>query len=155
MHLNVQDAFLFKPNLDQGLVVHRKLNTDIGVLKLFPGISKSVLQGVLTSKLFKGLIIETYGAGNATSSDWFIMLLDRSIRRGLKVVNVTQCIGGSVRMGEYETSAKLKKVGVISGGDMTTETAVTKLMFLLGSEVPDSEFKKSFETAICGEITQN
>lgn len=155
VRLRVDEKMLLEQSNEGPLQIHRNLVTDIGVLKLFPGISKSILQGVLSSKLFKGLIIETYGAGNATSSDWFIRSLARAIKNGLKVINVTQCIGGSVRMGEYETSSRLKEIGVISGGDMTTEAAVTKLMIMLGMDLSDSEFKNVFESPIRGEITEN
>ena len=153
VHLKINTAALLKPESGSQLKIHNNLQTDIGVLKLFPGISKVILQSVLTSRLIKGLVIETYGAGNATTEPWFIQLLEKAIAKGLKVINVSQCNGGSVRMGAYETSAQLNAIGVISGQDMTTEAAVTKLMFLAGKHPKPEQIKAHFSIPICGELT--
>ena len=97
--------------------------------------------------------METYGAGNCTTETWFIDILRDTILKGIPIINVTQCPGGSVMMGQYETSSQLKKIGVISGKDITTEAALTKLMYLLGKNLSSENLKKRFEIAVCGEIS--
>jgi L-asparaginase len=153
VHLNVNKEYLWRTQLDKRLIVRTKMNTNIGILKLFPGISKSFVEAILNCKTIDGLVLETYGSGNANTETWFVDLLKGNISRGLHVVNVSQCIGGSVNMGQYETSSQLKSIGVISGKDITTEAAITKLMYLLGEEIAASEFKKIFETSLRGELT--
>src|SRR5688572_12322348 len=126
--------------------------TNIAILKLFPGISKNVVSAVVNAVGLKALILETYGSGNAPTLPWLIEELRSAIEKGIIVVNVSQCPGGRVVQGRYETSKKLQQIGVISGADMTTEAAVTKLMILIG-EYGSSNAKTMIGLPLAGELT--
>jgi len=153
VHLKVFKANLLAHNKTGGFSVHQEMCTDIAVLKLYPGITEDVVAAVLNTPNIKGVILETYGAGNAPTLPWFTKLLEQTLLKGIHIVNVTQCSGGSVIMGQYETSVHLQKLGLISGNDITFEAAITKMMYLLSQELPKMEFKKMFETSIKGELT--
>ena len=105
-------------------------------------------------KNLKGVVLETYGAGNAPNKPWFLDLIKKAIQDKIKVVNVTQCSGGSVILGHYDTSVGLKSIGVISGIDMTTESAIAKLMYLLSEDLTDKSFKNYFQKSLRGEISE-
>ena len=143
---------LLKPS-KKTLSIHTQLNNDIAVLKLFPGISKKITSAILKTNGVKAVILETFGAGNATTQDWFIEELKESIKRNIIILNITQCSEGQVIQGMYETSSQLKKIGVIGGYDLTFEAAVTKLMFLLGQSKSTKEVIKQLQKNISGELT--
>lgn len=153
VHLAVNDTALWKPNNRRKMKLHTGLNDEIALIKIFPGINRSLLEHIMAKEGLKGVILETYGSGNAPTEEWFVNLLKETISRGVVVVNVTQCIGGSVSMGQYETSTQLKKIGVISGKDITTEAAVVKMMYLLAKELSPKVFKTIFETSLRGEMS--
>jgi L-asparaginase len=153
VHLNFNKDLLEKPTYDKKLIVRKNLCSDIAILKLFPGIPMTVVQSILTINNLKGIVMETYGAGNAPNNKEFIDLLSGAISKGLYIVNVTQCVGGSVLPGHYETSSLLKNIGVIDAKDMTTESAIAKLMYLLGVGVEKDKFAHYFNQSLRGEIT--
>ncbi len=153
VHLKFNTNALYQPKTMVPLKVRKKLSQDIVLLKLFPGITKQTVACMLSVKNLKGVVLETYGSGNAPSNDWFVTLLQKAINNGIHIVNVTQCVAGSVLQGRYETSVKLKKIGIISGKDITTESAIAKLMYLLGEGVPNQRFKEIFEGSLRGEMS--
>ncbi|WP_405611406.1 asparaginase [Polaribacter sp. Asnod1-A03] len=140
-------------DIEKKFFVRKDLVKDVVVLKLFPGISLLVVESILNIKNLKGVVLETYGSGNAPNSDSFIALLKKAIEKGIKIVNVTQCKSGRVIMGHYDTSVLLKEIGVVNGMDITTESAVAKMMYLLNENLSSVEFKKVFETSLRGELT--
>ena len=129
------------------------MSEDVVILKLFPGICKKMVGSILGISDLKGVILETYGAGNAPTDEWFIELLKDAINKGVYIYNVSQCTGGRVMQGHYETSRILEEIGVISGSDITTEAAVTKLMFLIGQELPNEEIVRKLRKPLAGEMT--
>lgn len=150
--LKIEYELLKKPNLRKKPVVHKELNDRILILKIFPGINETMVRCMLAADGLQGVVLETFGAGNSSTEEWFINALKDAIDRGIHIVNVTQCRGGGVSMGRYETSTGLQQIGVISGKDMTTEAAVAKLMYLLTQNLSTEVFKTIFETSLRGEM---
>ncbi len=125
----------------------------VGVLRLFPGISAEVVRNMLRPPL-KGLVLETYGAGNAPDNDPdFLSAIAEAVARDVVVVNCTQCVRGSVHLGAYETGSALGRAGVISGYDMTVEAALAKLFFLLSTESSVDAVRRRMGENICGELS--
>ena len=142
-----------KPNEIAPLRVCDKLNEKVVIIKLFPGLSHESFKAMLSIDGVQGVVLETYGTGNAPTAGWFIDTLQGAIARGVAVVNITQCQGGAVAMHLYETGRKLQDLGVICGYDMTTESAVAKLYYLFSKGYTKEEIKSKMEQNLRGEIT--
>jgi L-asparaginase len=142
-----------RKNINPGKVLlRREFDTNVAILKLFPGINIQVVRSILTVPDIEAVVIETYGAGNAPTTPWLIDELKAAIDRGVLLLNVSQCPGGRVLPGRYETSRLLQQIGVISGADMTTEAAVTKVMLLLG-EYGREQTRSLIGTELAGELS--
>lgn len=147
------ESFLREGAQGEVLDYYPRMDTNVAVLQIFPSITKEVVEGILSIENLRGLVIESYGSGNAMTHDWFTNALKKHIDDGLVIYNVSQCMGGSIVEGLYETSKKLTEVGVISGHDITTEAALTKLMHLLGNETNLDEIKRKLSIPLRGELT--
>ncbi len=154
VHLKVYRERLLSSGKKGKFKVRSRLDTNVAILKLHPGLSREFVKSVVHCAGLKALILETYGAGNAPTEPWLLKELKAAIDRGIHLVNVTQCAGGGVSMGRYETSEALQTMGVINGKDITSEAAVTKLMFLLANPGKGTSFKKIFETPLRGEMDE-
>ncbi|MEM0997502.1 MAG: type I asparaginase [Bacteroidota bacterium] len=129
-----------------------QLETRVGHLRFFPGINESSLEPILLNPDFKGVILQSYGAGNLPTDPVVIDTIKKSIDQGKVILNITQCLGGTVEMGRYATSALLRKAGVIGGVDITFEAALTKMMYLLGKYEDREEARFYLQRNIRGEI---
>ena len=143
---------ILKPKF-KALKTHSRLDNNITILKLFPGISPEAVSAQLSINGLKAVILETYGSGNAMTDEWFLDMIRKTVEKGIIVYNVTQCKAGSVDMGKYVTSRELREIGVLSGFDITTESAAAKLMYLLGTGLGKEDVVKLLKVSIRGEIT--
>jgi len=154
VHLSFSEHYIYKPLKEKKeLIIRKELITDVLILKLFPGITEKVVDNILNIEGLKGVVLETYGSGNAPDESWFLDLLKEAISKDIRIINVTQCSGGNVIQGHYETSVALKQIGIVSGKDITTESAIAKLMYLLSENLSLEEFTFYFEKSLRGEIS--
>jgi L-asparaginase len=132
--------------------IHTRFNPNIGVLKMFPGITAESVRSVTESSV-EAIVLEAFGSGNTTTAPWFIDCMKKAIAAGKIIIDISQCKGGSVQLGLYETSRNLQQMGIISGYDMTFEATIAKLMYLLGQNLPIAEVKHLLEISIAGELS--
>ena len=151
--IRYNDKFILSPDYDKPIRFNYHLDNNVAILKLFPGIQESVVKSVFSIQGLKGVVLETFGSGNALRDQWFIDTLDEAYTKGIVVVNVTQCLYGNVEMHRYGTGQHLEKLGVVSGHDITTEAALAKLMTLIGNGKSPEEVRHYMSMSLRGEMS--
>ncbi|AFD09381.1 asparaginase [Solitalea canadensis] len=142
------------PQPEKPLKVYKYFDTSVGSLKLFPGMDARFVSGVLSTPGLRAVVMEAFGSGNASTDPRFLAVLKEAINRGILILDISQCMGGTVELGHYETSNELSSMGILSGYDMTYEAAITKLMFVMAQNLPAEELKLMLSTSIRGELTK-
>ncbi|GAB4375981.1 MAG: type I asparaginase [Salibacteraceae bacterium] len=151
VHIEVNHDKLWRSDEDFQAAV--QVERGVGHLSVFPGMMPSQVEAVLADEALRAVVLHTFGSGNASRQSWFLRAINAAVDRGVVVLNITQCLKGRVEQGKYETSRALQEMGVVSGGDMTLEAALTKLMHLLAVEPDDDHLRKRLISNIRGELT--
>jgi len=154
VHIIYESHLLRKPSPTLPLKPHYQLDTNVVIFTLFPGIREEIVTALFRASRIRAIVMKTFGSGNAPQKKWLLELLKEAKNRDVLVVNISQCPVGCVEMGRYETGRQLLSAGVISGYDITPESAITKLMFLLAQDLPVEEIRKRMDSNIAGEITK-
>lgn len=152
VNLRYNTLMVHRPN-GKKLQVHTSVDARVGVATLFPGMTQDYINCIFNNPGLKAVIIRTFGSGNAPMDEWFIKLIQQVGARGLYMINVSQCLGGAVAQDKYESGKALHEAGVISGHDITFESALTKCMFLLGQNLTPEQFRIQFTTNLRGELS--
>lgn len=153
LDINFNEEVLYRTSHKRPLMVHDRMDPNVMFIVLHPGMTQSTLEHLLETPGIKGVVLKTYGAGNSPSGKWFTEPIVKAVKRGLVILNVTQCGNGSVNSNLYATGNTLAQAGVIGGNDITSEAAITKLMYLFGMGLPASQVAKYLRCSICGEMT--
>ena len=153
IHIKYETHLLRKPNPAKPMKPHYLLDANVLIFTLFPGIRQEAVSAIFKADELRAVVMKTFGSGNAPQKEWLVNLLTEANKRGIVVVNITQCLTGSVEMERYETGRQLLSAGVISGYDSTPESAITKLMFLLAHKLPVEEIRKRMNSDLAGEVT--
>ncbi len=153
VEFSFNDHYILRPQWDKPMVPHTAMNSNVVVFSLFPGIQEQLIRHVLSSRELRGIVMRTYGSGNAPQSPWLTQLLKLATERGVTIVNVTQCATGTVEMERYTAGNHLKNAGVLSGRDSTVEATVTKLMYVLGQHNDPRVVRQLMSKSLAGEIS--
>ena len=151
--IHFHEEALWRQRSQRPLKVQTAMDRNVMFIDLFPGITESTLRYLLNAPDVKGIVLKTYGAGNAPTDKWFVDLMRDAVKRGVVIVNVSQCVNGGVHSERYMTGNTLQSTGVVSGYDITSEAAITKLMYLFGMGLRSEQVKKYLNCSLCGEIT--
>ena len=153
VNITYHEELIVKPDFIKPMTPHFAFDNNVIILSLFPGVREDIIRHVIATPTLRSIVMRTYGSGNAPQSPWLINALKEATRRGLVVVNISQCMQGKVEMGRYDTGYQLKEAGVVSGYDSTVESAVTKLMFLQAQFDDAEQVRNYMHQSIRGEIT--
>jgi len=152
-YIRYRHELIHRPEDNSKPIFHYSFDPNVTVVRIFPGFSAEIFRAIIRIPQLKGVVLETYGAGNAPTDSCFLDIIKEGINKGIVIVNVTQCASGSVDMSRYQAGQELKNLGVLSGNDITTEAAVAKLMFLFGQGMGSEEVKRNMQVSFAGEMT--